>query len=154
MSSKVQDWPTIAISKDDQVIVKEIARFPGVLQSAEAKSILMIAAAMAVELDLDLSVSTKASSEGGKADIIHSGLLRSPSYHEYRQYMLLIFYLTAGQHSLKNMNDFKAIADNFVKLAHDGLRYLKIEYLKPNGSEKLEELFGEYISKYTTSSLT
>ncbi len=142
--SKRQNWPSISICESDQDIVREISQYQGILRGTDTKDILMIAASLAVDMDIP-EVPIPAGEH--KKDIMHQSLLRSEAYREYRQYMLLIYYLTAGQRDLKTMSDFKAIVDNFVDYAHRGLQLLKTSYLKAGGPEQFEDKFAEAIGK-------
>lgn len=142
--TKVNNWPSISIPEADREIIKKIAAYPGgVLQGIEAQDALMLAAALAIKSDIPETTSA----EGKKVDVVHQGLLRDEAHHEYRQYMLLIYYLTGGKRDLNRMSDFREITKNFVEYAHRGLQMLKMLYLKPDGSEGLEGSFREYVGE-------
>lgn len=141
MSKKM--WPSVGISKEDQELVKTISKYPGVLQHAEMKDILMIAATLAVESNAPELEMPK----GDKTPVIHGSLLSGENYNEYRQYMILIYFLTKGKRELSNMSDLSDIVNTFVDYAHRGLQIMKDKYLKNDGPEEFEKMFSKAIAK-------
>lgn len=142
--SRKMVWPYLRISKEDQETIKAISKYPGVLQSADMKDIMMVAAAIAVSADAPALEMPKG---GEKTDVANSGALSSELYAEYRQYMILIYYLTAAKRELSNMNDTEAIVENFVDYSHRGLQMMKDSYLKSGGPEEFEKMFAKSISE-------
>lgn len=136
-------WPTLSISEEDHTRVTELAKLPGVFRNVDPRDILMTAAAIATKMKLPASIQTKNS---GK-DIIHSAILNSEPLTQYRQFMILIYYITQSDGAdLTNMSDIKAIVDNFKDYAHRGLLYLSEKCKQLNGNSELLAQYGETLA--------
>ena len=136
-------WPTLSISEEDNVRVKELQKLPGVFRNVESRDILMTAAAIATKMKLPASVQAKTTG----ADIIHTAILNSESLTQYRQFMILIYYITqSSDEDLTNMSDVKAIVDNFKDYAHRGLLYLSEKCKQLNGNNELLAQYGETLA--------
>ena len=145
MNKNEQKWPTIAIPKEDQEIVKKIAAYPGVLHLFKSQEILMIAASLAVELDAPKV--DDMSSFKNKVDITHGSLLSGADNSEYRQYISLIYFSTKADRNLNVMGDLKDAVANFVDYAHRGLQILDKNYCRSGGPEEFEKLVAKYLKK-------
>lgn len=135
-------WPGVSIPEEDRDLITRISQQDGALKNIDSKDILMIAASLAVK--------TKAPEtspvNSRRIDMISPGNLNS--YTEYKQYIALIYYQTKGNNDLTSMEDPKLMIDNFIDYFRRGLQILKVNYLEtPDGSDKLEEMFVEYLSK-------
>lgn len=142
MSINDKKWPGISIPEEDRDLITRISQQDGVLKNIDSKDILMIASSLAVK--------TKAPgvspAKSRRIDMISPGNLNS--YREYKQYIALIYYQTTGKHDLNNMEDPKLMINNFIDYSRRGLQILKVNYLEaPNGSDKIEETFVDYLSK-------
>ena len=144
MNPNDKKWPGIAIPEDDRDLINRISQQDGVLTGIDAKDLLMIAASLAVKSRAPEVVPPTSRN----IDTISPGNLNT--YNEYRQYISLIYYQTAGNHDLNSMSDPKVMIGNFIDYARRGLQMLKTNYLEaPDGNEKMEEKFVEYLSGAT-----
>ncbi len=136
MSKK--QWPGISITEDDSELATRIIRQDGLLRNIDQKDLLLLAAALAVKNNAPEVIA----SSGKRKDVTHQSLINGDNYNEYRQYISLIYFQTAGKKDLKSMADPKTMVDNFIDYARRGLYLLKAEYLESNDSdEKLLEDF-------------
>lgn len=136
-------WPTLSISEEDNTRVKELQKLPGVFRNVESRDVLMTAAAIATKMRLPASVQAKNSG----TDIIHTAILNSEPLTQYRQFMILIYYITQSDGTdLANMSDIKAIVDNFKDYAHRGLLYLSEKCKELNGNSELLAQYGEALA--------
>lgn len=140
-------WPGIAIPEEDRDLINRIGHQSGVLQDIDNKDMLMIAASIAVKSN----AGPVPPPTTRRIDTISPGNLNS--YREFKQYVALIYYLTAGKGNLNSMSDPKIMIDNFIDYARRGLQVLKITYLEsPDGGNKLEEEFIEYLDTAVSKS--
>ena len=136
-------WPTLSISEEDNARVKELQKLPGVFRNVETKDVLMTAAAIATKMKLPAAVQAKNSG----ADITHAAILNSEPLTQYRQFMILIYYITQPDGTdLTNMSDIKAIVDNFKDYAHRGLLYLSEKCKELNGNSELLAQYSETLA--------
>jgi len=129
--SITKKWPGVYVTKSDAHILERIMKSDGILHSARNRDILLIAAAIAAKQGAPEIVSTE------KRDVnqIHPDTLNKQEMTDYRQYLLLIFFITAGNKKLQNMNDTSAVVKNFEDYAQRGLKILEQEYLTSEGSD-------------------
>lgn len=141
MSLSNKKWPGISIPEEDRDLINRISQQDGVLNGVDTKDLLMIAASLAAKANApEIAPATSRS-----VDTISPGNLNG--YNEYRQYISLIHYRTAGKGDLNTMSDPKVMISNFVDYARRGLQMLKTSYLEsPDGSERMEEMFIEHLS--------
>lgn len=142
MSNK--KWPGISITEDDSELASRIIKQDGFLRNIDQKDLLLIAAALAVKNNAPqvIAKSTK------RKDVTHQSLINGEAYSEYRQYISMIYFQTAGKKDLKSMSDPKIMVDNFVDYARRGLYLLKAEYLESKDSnEKLLQDFVGLLQK-------
>ncbi len=141
MSLNDKKWPGISIPEEDRDLINRISQQDGILSGIDTKEMLMIAASLAVKSNApEVAPATSRS-----VDTISPGNLST--YGEYRQYISLIYFLTAGKRDLNSMSDPKVLVVNFIDYARRGLQILKTNYLEsPSGSDELEELFVEHLS--------
>ena len=132
-------WPGISITEDDSELATRIIKQDGLLRSIDQKDLLLIAAAIAVKNDAPEIVpkTTK------RKDVTHQSLINGEAYNEYRQYISLIYFQTAGKQDLKSMGDPKLMVENFIDYARRGLYLLKAEYLETNDSN--ERLLNDFV---------
>ena len=144
MSTNDKKWPGISIPEEDRDIVDKIRKQEGIFRGIDQKDLLIIAAAMATKTN---APATEAGS-GRKIDTVNPGLINQYSYREFRQYIALIYYNTAGEKDISSMSDPKTMVDNFIEYAHRGLRVMDMIYAEsPDGDSKMDEMFVEYLSK-------
>jgi uncharacterized membrane protein YjjP (DUF1212 family) len=94
---------------------------------------------------MKLPASVQAKNSG--TDIIHTAILNSEPLTQYRQFMILIYYITQSDGTdLTNMSDIKAIVDNFKDYAHRGLLYLSEKCKELNGNSELLAQYGEALA--------
>ena len=142
MNISNKKWPGVAIPENDRDLINRISQQDGILNNIDSKDILMIAASLALKSNAP-EVSPPTSR---RIDTISPGNLNS--YTEYKQYIALIYYKTAGKHDLNSMDDPRLMIDNFIDYARRGLQILKSSYLEtPEGDKNIEETFVEYLSK-------
>lgn len=135
MSKK--QWPGISISEEDSDLVSRIIKQDGILRNIDQKDLLMLAAALAVKNNAPQVITGS-----GKKNVAHPDLINGDRYNEFRQYISMIFFQTAGKKDLKSMDNPKVMMDNFVDYASRGLHLLKAQYLELKESdEKLLEDF-------------
>ena len=136
-------WPTLSVSEEDNTRIKELQKLPGIFRNIESKDILMTAATIAAKMNLPASAQSKTSG----TDIIHAALLNSESMTQYRQFMIVIYYITQSDSSdLTDMSNIKAIVDNFKDYAHRGLLYLSEKCKQLNGNNELLNQYGEALA--------
>ena len=134
MPKKSTQWPMLSVSDADFEIIKELRNLPGVFRSAEARDILMTAAAIGVKNKLPADMQAKTTGN----DIMNGPTLGSEPLSQYRQLMILMFYLTRIESDdLAQMSNTKEIVENFKDYAHRGLLYLRDIYKEQNGNERL-----------------
>lgn len=134
-----KQWPGISITEDDSELATRIIKQDGLLRNIDQKDLLLLAAALAVKNNAPEVIA----GIGKKKDVTHQSLINGDSYSEFRQYISLIFFKTAGKNDLKSMADPKAMVDNFVDYARRGLYILKVEYLGTNDSD--EKLLQDFV---------
>lgn len=141
MSQFNKKWPGISVPEEDRDLINRISQQDGVLNGIDAKDLLMIAASLATKANApEIAPSTSRN-----IDTISPGNLSG--YNEYRQYIALIYYRTAGKGDLNTMSEPKVMIANFVDYARRGLQMLKTSYLEsPDGSERMEEIFIDHLS--------
>ena len=68
--------------------------------------------------------------------------MNQADYEEFRQYVALIYFLTAGEQNIENLNDANAMIKNFVDQSQRGLRYLENNYVntKSGSEDMMDEL--------------
>lgn len=133
-----KQWPGISISEEDSELASRIIKQDGLLRNIDQKDLLLLAAALAVKNNAPEVIA----GTGKRKDVTHQSLINGDNYNEFRQYISLIYFQTAGKKDLKSMADPKVMVDNFVDYARRGLYLLKAEYLESNDSdEKLLEDF-------------
>ena len=115
MSKK--QWPGISITEDDSELATRIIRQDGLLRNIDQKDLLLLAAALAVKNNAPEVIA----SSGKRKDVTHQSLINGDNYNEYRQYISLIYFQTAGKKDLKSMADPKTMVDNFIDYARRGL---------------------------------
>ena len=129
--SITKKWPGVYVTDSDDKILERIMKSDGILHSARKRDILLIAAAIAAKQNASEIVST----EKRSVNQIHQDTLNKQELSDYRQYLLLIYYMTAGNKKLQNMNDTGAVVKNFEDYAQRGLRIMEQDYLTPDGSD-------------------
>jgi len=129
---KNKQWPGISITEQDSELAASIIKQDGLLRNIDQKDLLLIAASLAVKHNAPAVIS----SPGKRKDVTHQSLINGDNYNEYRQYISLIFFQTAGKKDLKSMADPKIMIDNFIDYARRGLYLLKAEYLESNDSDQ------------------
>ena len=136
-------WPMLSVSDADFAIIKELRSSPGVFRSVEARDILMTAAAISVKNKWPEAPQTKTTGN----DIMNGPTLGSEPLSQYRQLMILIFYITQCKDGeLGTMSDTKATVENFKDYAHRGLLYLSEMCKDPHGNEKLLKQYNEALA--------
>jgi hypothetical protein len=138
--TKQLKWPGINITQSDRDLVSRITDADGYLTHINIKDLLMMAAAISVKKKLP---KTNINSEEKYAqNIAHPTLMNQADYEEFRQYIALIYFLTAGNRKIENSNDATAMVKNFVDQAQRGLRYLEINYVnsKSGSDDMMDEL--------------
>lgn len=144
MSYNDKKWPGVSIYEEDRDLILSIAQQPGPLRGIDAKNALMIAAALAVKA----KAPEVAPSKDRRIDSISPGNLNS--YTEYKQFIALIYYLTAAKKDINTMNDPKVLVENFVEYARRGLKILKANYLEAiDGGKAMEEQFAQLLADTT-----
>lgn len=142
MNLNNKKWPGISIPEEDRDLINRISQQDGILNGIDSKDLLMIAASLATKS----KAPEIAPATSRNIDTISPGNLNS--YSEYKQYIALIYFQTTGNRDLNSMGDPKVMISVFVDYARRGLQMLKTGYLEsPDGSEKLEEMFIEYLSE-------
>jgi hypothetical protein len=137
MSLQKKRWPGISISESDHELVDSIRKQDGLLRGINQKDLLMVAASLAVKLG-----SPEVVTETKSKQVTHPDLINKDDYAEYRQYIALIYYVTAAKRDLNSMSDTKIMVDNFLDYAHRGLQILKTEYLESkDGDTKIGNEF-------------
>lgn len=126
-----KQWPGISITEDDSDLATRIIKQDGLLRNIDQKDLLLLAAALAVKNNAPELIA----SPGKRKDVTHQSLINGDNYSEYRQYISLIYFQTAGKKDLKSMADPKTMIDNFVDYARRGLYLLKTEYLESNEAD-------------------
>jgi hypothetical protein len=140
-----KQWPGISITEDDSELATRIIKQDGLLRNIDQKDLLLLAAALAVKNNAP-EVITGSSK---RKDVTHQSLINGDNYNEYRQYISLIYFQTAGKKDLKSMADPKAMVDNFVDYARRGLYLLKAGYLESNDSD--DKLLEDFVNLMKTS---
>ncbi len=135
-----KQWPGIQISDGDRELVQSIIKQDGILRGINQKDLLMIAASLAVKKN----VPENSSIAEGKNDVAHPSLMNGDNYAEYRQYISLIYFLTAGNKELSNMSDTSIMVNNFVNYAHRGLIFLKTNYLESKDAD--QDITNDFVS--------
>lgn len=139
-----KQWPGISISEEDSELASRIIKQDGLLRNMDQKDLLMLAAALAVKNNAPEVIART----GKRKDVTHQSLINGDSYNEFRQYISLIYFQTAGKKDLKSMADPKIMVDNFISYARRGLYLLKAEYLESSDSdEKLLSDFANLMKK-------
>lgn len=138
-------WPGISITEQDSELASRIIKQDGLLRNIDQKDLLLLAASLAVKNNAPEVIAAP----GKRKDVTHQSLINGDNYNEYRQYISLIFYQTAGKKDLKSMADPKAMVDNFVDYARRGLNLLKAEYLESNDSD--EKMLQDFVSHLKTT---
>jgi len=134
--TKQLKWPGINITQTDRDLVSRIMDADGYLTKINIKDLLMMAAAISVKKQLP-KLNLRNDDKYDK-NVAHPTLMNQPDYEEFRQYIALTYYLTAGNRKLDNMTDASAMVKNFVDQAQRGLRYLEMNYVNSNkGSDDL-----------------
>lgn len=139
-----KQWPGISITEEDSELATRIIKQDGILRSIDQKDLLLLAAALAVKNNAPEVIS----GFGKRKDVTHQSLINGDNYNEYRQYISLIYFQTAGKKDLKSMADPKVMVDNFVDYARRGLYLLKAEYLESSDSD--EKLLEDFVSLIKT----
>lgn len=134
-----KQWPGISIPEQDSELVSSIMKQDGLLRNIDQKDLLLLAAALAVKNNAPEVIMTP----GKRKDVTHQSLINGDNYNEYRQYISMIFFQTAGKKDLKSMADPKVMVDNFVDYARRGLYLLKVSYLESNDSD--EKLLQDFV---------
>lgn len=127
-----KQWPGISISEEDSELASRIIKQDGLLRNMDQKDLLMLAAALAVKNNAPEVIART----GKRKDVTHQSLINGDSYNEFRQYISLIYFQTAGKKDLKSMADPKVMVDNFINYARRGLYLLKAEYLESNDADQ------------------
>lgn len=127
-----KQWPGISISEEDSELASRIIKQDGLLRNMDQKDLLMLAAALAVKNNAPEVIART----GKRKDVTHQSLINGDSYNEFRQYISLIYFQTAGKKDLKSMADPKIMVDNFINYARRGLYLLKAEYLESNDADQ------------------
>lgn len=138
--TKQLKWPGINITQSDRDLVTRIMEADGYLTSINIKDLLMMAAAISVKKKLPkLNIS---SDEKYDRNVAHPTLMNQADYEEFRQYIALTYFLTAGNQKIQNLNDAPAMVKNFVDQAQRGLRYLESNYVnnKSGSDDMMDEL--------------
>lgn len=138
--NKQLKWPGINITQSDRDLVTRIMDADGYLTSINIKDLLMMAAAIAVKKKLPKMNTSR--DEKFDKNVAHPTLMNQTDYEEFRQYIALTYYLTAGDRKIENMNDASAMIKNFVDQAQRGLRYLETNYVnsKSGSDDMMDEL--------------
>ncbi len=134
-----KQWPGISITEEDSELASRIIKQDGLLRNIDQKDLLLLAAALAVKNNAPQVIA----GTGKRKDVTHQSLINGDNYNEFRQYISLIYFQTAGKKDLKSMADPKVMVDNFVDYARRGLYLLKAEYLETNDSD--ERLLGDFV---------
>lgn len=134
-----KQWPGISITEEDSELASRIIKQDGLLRNIDQKDLLLLAAALAVKNNAPQVIA----GTGKRKDVTHQSLINGDNYNEFRQYISLIYFQTAGKKDLKSMADPKIMVDNFVDYARRGLYLLKAEYLETNDSD--ERLLGDFV---------
>lgn len=134
-----KQWPGISITEEDSALAARIIKQDGLLRNIDQKDLLLLAAALAVKKNAPVVIAGNSK----RKDVTHQSLINGDSYNEFRQYISLIYFQTAGKKDLNNMADPKVMVDNFVDYARRGLYLLKAEYLESNDSD--EKLLGDFV---------
>jgi hypothetical protein len=144
--SKQLKWPGINITQSDRDLVSRIMDADGYLTRINIKDLLMMAAAISVKKKLPkINTSTE---EKFDRNVAHPTLMNQADYEEFRQYIALTYFLTAGNRKIENMNDASAMVKNFVDQAQRGLRYLEANYVNSkNGSDDMMDELLSLIKK-------
>jgi hypothetical protein len=141
-------WPGINISENDREIVNRIRSQPGALMNIDMKDLLMLCASLAFKNNTPPFITD----EARNSQIVHSTLMNSDAYSDYRQYISLIYFYTVADKSLDRMNDRTAMVKNFIDYSQRGLRMLESDYLEnKEGSNKLIEDFAKQLGKFNIS---
>lgn len=144
--SKQLKWPGVNITQSDRDIVSKIMDSGGYLTSINIKDLLMMSAAISVKKKLPAA--TKSDEKLDK-NVTHPTLMNQSDYEEFRQYIALMYYLTAGNKQIDNLSDAPAMVKNFVEHAQRGLRYLETNYVNAkNGSDDLMDELLELLKKH------
>jgi hypothetical protein len=134
MVSTQNKWPGISVTASDRELITRIREYNGILKMIDMKDLLLIAASLAMKRQAP----TVSSNEPMSSQITNPALINKPEYSDYRQYIALIFYYTAGNKDLSNMANTSLMVKNFVDYAQRGLRLLEINYLnEKRGSDNL-----------------
>jgi hypothetical protein len=134
-----KQWPGISITEEDSELASRIIKQDGLLRNIDQKDLLLLAAALAVKNNAPQVIA----GTGKRKDVTHQSLINGDNYNEFRQYISLIYFQTAGKKDLKSMADPKVMVDNFVDYARRGLYLLKAEYLESNDSD--EKLLDDFV---------
>ena len=134
-----KQWPGISITEEDSKLASRIIKQDGLLRNIDQKDLLLLAAALAVKNNAPQVIA----GTGKRKDVTHQSLINGDNYNEFRQYISLIYFQTAGKKDLKSMADPKVMVDNFVDYARRGLYLLKAEYLESNDSD--EKLLNDFV---------
>lgn len=134
-----KQWPGISITEEDSELATRIIKQDGLLRSIDQKDLLLLAAAIAVKNNAPEVITAS----GKRKDVTHQSLINGDSYNEYRQYISLIYFQTAGKKDLKSMADPKIMVDNFIDYARRGLYLLKTEYLESKEAD--EKLLHDFV---------
>ena len=140
--SITKKWPGVYVTESDAKILDRIKKSDGILHSADNRDILLIAATIAAKQNASEIVST----EKKEKMQIHPDTLNKQELSDYRQYLLLIYYITAGNKKLQNMNDTGAVIKNFEDYAQRGLRIMEQEYLTQDGSDNFLDNYIDTLS--------
>lgn len=144
--NKQLKWPGINITQSDRDLVSRIMDADGYLTSINIKDLLMMAAAISVNKKLP-KLNTNAEEKFDK-NVAHPTLMNQADYEEFRQYIALTYFLTAGNRKIESMNDATAMIKNFVDQAQRGLRYLETNYVNSkNGSDNMMDELLSLIKK-------
>lgn len=135
-----KQWPGISISEEDSELASRIIKQDGLLRNMDQKDLLMLAAALAVKNNAPEVIALT----GKRKDVTHQSLINGDSYNEFRQYISLIYFQTAGKKDLNSMADPKIMVDNFINYARRGLYLLKAEYLESNDAD--QKLLNDFAS--------
>lgn len=139
-------WPGISVTNSDHALIMRLREWDGILKSVPMKDLLLIAASVAVKNNVPAINTGK--TEPLNNNVVNPGLMSKPEYSDYKQYIAIIFYLTAGKKDLKNMSDVAVMVKNFVDYAQRGLRILEANYIeKKDGSENLLDDMVSHIVK-------
>jgi hypothetical protein len=140
--TKQLKWPGINITQSDRDLVSRILDADGYLNRMPIKDLLMIAATISVNKKLpQIKINPE---EKYSNNIAHPTLMNQTDYEEFRQYIALTYFLTAGDRNIENLNDAAAMVKNFVDQAQRGLRYLETNYVnsKTGSDDMMDELLG------------